>query len=272
MTKRNDLGKTAVLERILQEKHIGFLGGPEGFRENLPTLVMVHGAGGCSQVWQNQATLLGKALNTLAIDLPGHGKTPGPAHSTIEAYAVWLRQVLIGMDMEAPFLMGHSMGGAVVQEAALTYPELLGGIVLAGTGPHLPVAPNLLEGLDNRFEETVDTVIRYAYARNADPNMIRQGAALMKEAGSAVVHEDFLACDRFDRRKEIHEIRRPCLIICGEEDRLTPPALSRSLNDAISGSELFLLPSSGHMVMLESFKTFNRTVRHFVLKNSGRPL
>lgn len=269
MREKGKRRKAGIMEGSLRERDIGFLAGREGFREDLPTLLMVHGAGGHSQVWQNQTTLLDKAFNTLAIDLPGHGKTPGPGLGTIEGYAGWLEAILAGTEGEPPFLMGHSMGGAVVQEAALTYPELMGGIVLAATGPHLPVAPNLLEGFRDRFEGTVDAVIRYAYAPDADPNLIRQGAELMKEAGSVVVHEDFLACDRFDRRKDIHRIHLPCLIICGEEDKLTPPALSRSLNEAISGSELVLLPSAGHMVMLESFKNFNRTVTHFVLKNTG---
>jgi pimeloyl-ACP methyl ester carboxylesterase len=254
---------------ILKSMKVGFMEGPNGYREGLPTLLMIHGAGGRSRIWQNQLRVLGNEINTLAIDLPGHGETPGPGRDAIDAYTGWLETLLARLASRAPFLMGHSLGGAVVQEAALQFPEHIGGIVLAATGPHLPVAPPLLEGMKNRFEEIVDTVIKYAYAPDADPILIREGARLMKESGATVVHDDFLACDRFDRRRDVSGIHLPCLIICGEEDKLTPPALSKGLNRSIGGSRLVLLPSAGHMVMIENFRGFNQAVQEFVLANSN---
>jgi 3-oxoadipate enol-lactonase len=250
---------------ILKSMKIGFMEGPGGYREAVPTLVMIHGAGGRSRIWQNQLRFLKGEINTLAVDLPGHGETPGPGKDTIDDYTNWLEDLLTRLELKAPFLMGHSLGGAIVQEAALRFPEQLGGMVLAATGPHLPVAPPFLEGMKNRFEGIVDTIIEYAYAPGADPVLIREGARLMKESGATVVHDDFLACDRFDRRKEISSVQMPCLIICGEEDKLTPPALSKGLNHSISGSRLVLLPSAGHMVMIEAFRAFNQALQEFVL-------
>ncbi len=249
----------------LKNLHVGFMTGPNGHRETLPTLIMIHGAGGRSQVWQSQLRSLEDKINTLAIDLPGHGQTPGPGRDTIDDYTSWLEDLFTRLDLKAPFLMGHSLGGAIVQEAALRFPEQLGGMVLVATGPHLPVAPPFLEGMKKHFEEIVDTIIKYAYGPGADPVLIREGARLMKESGAAVVHGDFLACDHFDRRKDIAKIQLPCLIICGEEDKLTPPPLAKGLNHSISGSRLVLLPSAGHMVMIENFRPFNLAVREFVL-------
>ena len=240
------------------------MSGPKGFRDSAQTLIMVHGAGGRSQIWQNQLRVLEGNCNTLAIDLPGHGDTTGPGRDTIDDYTGWMEDLLVGLNLKAPLLMGHSLGGAIVQEAALRFPERLGGIILASTGPNLPVAPAFLDGMKNRFEETIDTIIKYAYGPDADPVLIREGARLMKESGAKIVHDDFLACDRFDRRKEISQIQLPCLIICGEEDKLTPPILSKGLNEAIGGSRLALLPSAGHMVMIENFRDFNRAVLEFL--------
>ena len=61
----------------LEDLKIGYLMGDEGLKEGRPTLVMVHGAGGRAQIWQNQIVLLDKTMNALALDLPGHGNTAG---------------------------------------------------------------------------------------------------------------------------------------------------------------------------------------------------
>ncbi len=251
----------------LKGLNIGFTKGQRGYRADLPTLVMVHGAGGSSRFWNGQVHPLAKEVNSFALDLPGHGNSPGPGRDSIASYAEWLRDVLGRLPGDRLFLMGHSMGGAIVQEAALRFPDMFSGIILAATGPRLTVAPQFLEGLTNRFDETVETIIKYAYAADADPALIRQGAQLMKEPGAIVVHDDFLACDRFDRRNDLSHLRVPCLIICGEEDKLSPPVLSQRLRDALPDATLVMVPSAGHMVMIENLKIFNQAVLDFIVSS-----
>ncbi|HDZ24173.1 MAG TPA: alpha/beta hydrolase [Desulfobacteraceae bacterium] len=251
---------------FLKSRKVGFAEAPGGYREGLPTLVMIHGAGGCARMWQAQVRPLGKEINTLALDLPGHGDTPGPGMNTIASYADWLLDILQQLDIHWMFLMGHSMGGAIVQEVALRHQGILSGIILAATGPRLPVAPQFLEGLTKEFKGTVETIMNYGYAPDADPVLIGQGVQLMKQAGSTIVHDDFFACNGFDRKNDLSHIKLPCLIICGEQDRLTPSRLSESMRNAIPGAEFVLVPSAGHMVMIENFKVFNQTVQDFILK------
>ncbi len=250
----------------LRDMDIGFEAGSGRFDENRPTLVMIHGAGGGSQIWKNQVNRLDDSVNTLALDLPGHGNTGGQSKALVEEYSRWLRKILGDMFYKPVFLMGHSLGGAIVLETALLFPELLKGIVLVGTGPLLRVAPVFINGFLDKFEETIDMVIGYAYASGADLTLIREGAKLMKEAGAEVVHDDFMACNSFDRRKELKNINLPCQIICGEEDKLTPPALSETLNRSIRKSVLTILPSAGHHVMIETYEAFNRRVEDFVFE------
>jgi pimeloyl-ACP methyl ester carboxylesterase len=248
----------------LKEMGIGFETRSDTFSGSLPILVMIHGAGGQSQVWQNQTRFLKDSVNAVGLDLPGHGHTRAAKMPNIETYAEWLGNTLKDLFERPVFLMGHSFGGAVVQQTALLYPDLLHGIILVGTGPRLQVAPVFLEGLLNDFEKTVDSIIEFAYASEADVSMVKEGAKLMKTAGAEVVHGDFLACNLFDLRNEVDKIRTPCLIICGDQDKLTPVSLSESLKKLIKGSRFEIVPSAGHMVMIEKYKVLNNYVTGFI--------
>jgi len=256
----------------LMDMGVGFRPATGDMSADRPTLLMIHGAGGSSENWQNQvraskapAGRLGGSVNALAVDLPGHGESTGPGHFDMDAYAAWLSEILRTVFDEPPFVMGHSMGGSIVQKVALSDPNLMRGIILVGTGPRLQVAPAFLEGLQKDFETTVDTLMAYAYAPDADTRLVQQGINLMKAAGPEVAYGDFYACDRFDVRDRIGAIDLPCLVLCGSEDKLTPPSLSRKLHDAIRGSRMEIIPHAGHMVMVEQFQAFNERVLDFIL-------
>ncbi len=252
--------------QALKKAGIGFEAGFKDFKEDRPTLLMIHGAGGRSQVWRNQIHPLKSSANTLAVDLPGHGDTVESAKSTIDEYAKWLLETLEVFFPLKPYLMGHSMGGAIVQTAAFQSPVSMKGIVLASTGPRLGVAPAFLEGLLHNFDRIIDTIMGYAYAPGVDPRLLTEGAALMRASGGEVVHGDFMACNRFDMRERIQKITLPTLILCGEKDQLTPPSLSEKLKKSIIKSQLQIVPSAGHMVMIENHKAFNKSVLDFILE------
>jgi pimeloyl-ACP methyl ester carboxylesterase len=73
-----------------------------------------------------------------------------------------------------------------------------------------------------------------------------------------------MACNRFDMQDRIAQITLPALILCGEKDRLTPLSLSEELKTAIAGSRCDIIPSAGHMVMLETPGAFNKSVLDFI--------
>ena len=161
----------------LKDMDIGFEAGSQDFTEKRPTLVMIHGAGVRSRIWKNQVRPLNDFMNTLALDLPGHGNTSGQGKSLVGEYAQWLGSILEVLFNEPVFLMGHSMGGAIMQDMALSHSDLLKGLILVGTGPVLRVAPKFLEGFLTKFEETVDIVVSYGYAFGTDPSLIIEGSA-----------------------------------------------------------------------------------------------
>jgi len=232
-----------------------------------PPLLFLHGAGGTHRHWGKQIRGLRDAT-VVALDLPGHGRSKGKGRQTIEGYADLVAEFMAALDLESPTVMGHSMGGAIALDLALRYGDRLGGLVLVGTGARLRVMPSLLQGLKGEFESTVDLLCRYLYGPSASEKMVRLGREEMLAIGPEVLLGDYLACDRFDVIDRLSEVRLPTLVICGEEDQLTPLKYSRFLVDHIPGARLVTIPEAGHMVMLEKPQETTDVIAKFSLKPS----
>lgn len=137
-------------------------------------------------------------------------------------------------------------------------------MVLVGTGARLRVLPMILNGLRENFEETVRQINELHYSRKASPDMLVKSLGRMLEVQPEIVHGDYLACDRFDLMNEVKRIDVPALILCGDEDQLTPAKYSQFLQSRIRGSRLEIIPDAGHMVMMESASAFNQRVKEFI--------
>jgi len=246
-------------------KQISYWEGRKGFIEGKAYILFIHGAGGGQYTWSCQKSFFEKEFNPIVIELPGHGESGGKGEGDILAYAEQVYAFLKVVGIQKVFLVGHSMGGAIVQTLALTHPEGIKGIVLVGTGARLKTLPMLLNGIKNNFKETVPKIVQYAYSRKASSELIEGGINQMLQCRPEVLHGDFSACDRFDVMKEVEKINLPTLILCGEDDTLTPVLYSQFLHSRIKGSNLEVLPNAGHMVMMESPQAFNGKIRDFIV-------
>ena len=245
-------------------KKISYWTGRKGFVEGREFILFIHGAGGGQYTWSCQKGFFEKEFNPIIIELPGHGESGGEGKKEIGRYAEEVYGFLQTVGVRKVFLVGHSMGGAIVQTLALTDSEIIQVIVLVGTGARLRVLPSILDGINTNFEETIPKIVQFAYSRKAPPDLIRDGVTQMLKCRPEVLHGDFSACDRLDVMKEVEKIDLPTLILCGEDDALTPVLYSRFLHSRIKGSRLEVLPDAGHMVMMESSQAFNEKIREFI--------
>ena len=245
-------------------QEVGFRAGVSGLLPHRSTLILIHGAGGSSQSFLPQIRRLDRRLNVLAIDLPGHGRTPGPGRSSIAEYAAWLSQVLQGLPDRGCYLGGHSMGGAVCLELALQRPGGFRGLVLIATAASFSIAPETLSGLRSAPDAVLERINRQCYARGTSQAILAQSLGLLRQTAAETIYGDFLACSRFRRISDLAGLDRPALILAGDEDLLVPPSATTLLQKALPGSRLVSIPGAGHMVMLEKPGLVHKALLHFI--------
>ena len=248
----------------VNNRQISYWEGKDAQQEGRETILFVHGAGGGQLTWSFQKAFFERHAHPIMIELPGHGDSGGDGEDEIGHYAEHVYSFMKALDLPKTFLVGHSMGGAIVQTLALRYPMLVKGIVLVGTGARFRVWTAMLEAVHKNFQDNGHLMTRYAFSRKAPQGLIEKAMDRLMQVRPEVLHGDFLACDRFDVMKEVGKIQLPTLIICGDEDEMTPVKYSQYLHDRIKGSRLEVLPKAGHMVMMESAEAFNEKVKAFV--------
>src|SRR5690348_9377638 len=133
--------------------------GGAGFDPAGRAVLFLHGAGMDHTVWNFPARYFahrGRAV--LAPDLPGHGATAGPPHSSIDALAGWVDRLLAALGVPAAILVGHSMGAAVALATAAAASSRVAGLALLGAALRLPVHPDLMAAAAADRREASDLV------------------------------------------------------------------------------------------------------------------
>ncbi len=234
--------------------------------ETLP-LVLIHGAGGNHLYWPPEIRRL-SGYRVLAIDLPGHGKSTGRGYQSIVAYRDAVLEWLLAIGISRAVFVGHSMGSAIVQMIAIENPEHVLGLILLGSATSLVVNPALLEDTSHpsTFHNIVDKVIDWSFSPQTPDRLIDLARKRMLEIRPSVLRGDFLACNDYDATSRISSIIQPTLVICGDEDKMTPLRNAKILSDNIPSAQIEIIPEAGHMVMLEKPQAVAEAMINF-LKN-----
>ncbi|UCD84704.1 MAG: alpha/beta hydrolase [Deltaproteobacteria bacterium] len=229
-------------------------------------LLFVHGAGGSSFVWRAQFDFFQRDYQTILINLPGHGDSGGEGKSSIDGYRDFVRGFLDALGLKSVWIIGHSMGGAIAISLAFNAHERLNGLVLVGTGAKLKVAPMIFQALEGDFETAIRQSAQLSFAKDTAQDIIDAHIKEMLKGKPGVMINDFRACDKFDVREQLPDIDLPTLIICGDEDQLTPTRYSEYLRERIKDSQLNIINGAGHMVAVEKPEEFNSILGQFLLR------
>ncbi|MGW8144637.1 MAG: alpha/beta fold hydrolase [Anaerolineales bacterium] len=234
-------------------------------------LLLIHGAGGAYLSWSSELRRL-PGNDVLAIDLPGHGDSPGESMGSIGAYADEVLNFLDQLKIDQVVLSGHSMGGAIAMQLCLDQPERVAGLILVGSGAKYEVNPKLIEYCESdiTYPHALDLIIKFSFSQATDKRLVELAAKRLAETPPKILQADFIACDRFEISNQLGEINQPTLVICGEEDRMMPVSCSKMLTEGIPKSRLEIVPAAGHMVMLERPEVVAQLVLEFLTEIKSR--
>ncbi len=104
----------------------------------------------------------------------------------------------------------------------------------------------------------------YAYSSHTELPLKQSNQEILVKNGSQVLYSELKACSVFDVREKIHKINIPTLILCGEEDKMTPPKLSNYLQENIPDAKLILIKNAGHFVFQETPDQANSYIFEFL--------
>lgn len=240
-------------------------------------VVLIHGFPFSSAAWGPQLQPLAKAgFRALAPDLRGHGSSAvGDGLYTIERYADDVLGLLAHLELGPAVLCGLSMGGYVALRAAEKAPAKVKALVLCDTrseadgnpakalraGAMRAVAEKGVAFFADEFAKNLFAPATFAAGRPCVETVKR----IMKANSELGVRGALLAlAARPDATAFLPSIKVPTLILVGEHDALTPPALSESMRAAIPGARMHLIPGAGHLSSIEAPEEFNARLLAFL--------
>jgi 3-oxoadipate enol-lactonase len=231
-------------------------------------LVLLHGVGSDKSVWRPQLDHFGEERRTVAFDYPGYGDSePAPEGTTRDDYAAAIVSAMAALGIGKAHICGLSLGGVVAIAINHAAPDACASLVLADTFASHPdghaIYDRSLAASENMrvlAESRVDVLL----AQPADPAIRSEVIETMSRIDPAAYRIGASAVWLADQVEQADAIRVPTLVVCGEHDRITPPALSTSLTRMIPGAHYEPIENAGHLSNLEQPAAFNTIVGAFI--------
>ena len=240
------------------------------------TLLLHQGLGQGSWAWRYQVPVFAQRFRTIVFDTRGTGRSQVPAEPYgIEELAADAALILDGRPAH---VIGFSMGGYVALTLALTRPELVRSLVLAGTGAggpgRVPRPAHVREAFEAALrlppEEQRRATLPYTLSAGwpeANPERFEEivTATLEYPTPMKTIETHMAACYAFyDEGVEVERIAAPALVVHGAEDVIVPPENGRILARRLPNARHVELEGRGHNVVLEDPETFNELVLDFL--------
>jgi 3-oxoadipate enol-lactonase len=231
-------------------------------------LVFLHGVGSDKSVWRPQLEHFGEERRAIAFDYPGYGESdPAPEHVSRDDYAAAMIAAMDELGVARAHVCGLSLGGVVAIAMSAQAPERCASLILADTFAAHPDGQAFYdrsiaasENMRALAEARVDVLL----AQPADPAVRREVIETMARIDPAAYRTGAEAVWLADQRERAEAIRVPALVLCGAEDRITPPALSTALTRLIPGARYEAVEGAGHLSNLERPDEFNALAGGFI--------
>lgn len=225
------------------------------------SVIFVHGTGQDHSIWAMYCQYFGaRDRNVLAVDLPGHGRSEGPALASVAAMADWVAALITVADLGKAAIVGHSLGSLIALDCAARHPDRVRAIALLGTCVPMPVNDALLLAAREDTDSAIQMMTKWSFARaeKGSPQAARiaemqaASARLMSQSAPGVIFTDLNACNEYSCGLDrAISVRCPAMLILGGQDRMTPAAGAGKLAESIKDSRVALIPEAGHGMLAE---------------------
>lgn len=224
------------------------------------SVVFVHGAGMDHSVWVMPARYFARnGLNVLAPDLPGHGRSDGPAMDSIVGMAGWVVRAMDAAGMESAAVAGHSMGALVAYALAAEFPQRCRSLALLGICAPMPVTDALLDAAEDNDHAAIDMANTWSHSpgarlgANENPGlwMMGMGQRLLEAARPGVFHADLSACNAFEPDALAGQAVSPALVLLGMADQMTPAPAGLRVLERLARARTVQLAGCGHSMLSE---------------------
>lgn len=240
-----------------------------------PGIVFLHGIGGCVDTWQAQIEHFQDRCDVLAWSAPGFGGTPRLADLNFANLAAKLAEDMHAAGIGKAAIVGHSFGGMIAQQFVKDFPEMVSALVLIGTSPAFgnPAGDFQKQFVADRTRPLNEGKSMAELAAAAIPNLLGPkaapaAAAVAIEAMAKVPEQTYRdvvqLLTTFDLRENLANIQVPVLLVAGEMDRLSPPAMMEKTASYIPGARFEMLAGIGHMTQIEDPAGVNILIDDFL--------
>ncbi|SVB71584.1 uncharacterized protein METZ01_LOCUS224438 [marine metagenome] len=250
----------------MQDTYIGDEG--KGF-----PLVLVHGFLGSSKMWKPQIDFFKYHFRVITPDLPGFGRSnKAKSHNSIQSIANLLLDCLEEKKIDKFHLLGHSMGGMIVQEMAKKSGGKISKLVCYSTGPRGEM-PGRFETVDqsrenikkNGLEVTAKNIAQTWFVLGEKAKYFDLCLEAGKQTSIEAADNALIAIKNWDGVKNLQDIKNNTLIIWGDKDKSYNLGQVQTLEKNISDSNLVIFKGCAHNVHLEQPDQFNHTIKDFLL-------
>jgi len=256
-----------VIKNRMKDIYIGDVG--KGF-----PLVLVHGFLGSSKMWEPQINFFKNHFRVITPDLPGFGKSNKlKSFNCIESIASLLLEVLEKKQIYKFHLLGHSMGGMIVQEMAKNEGNKISKLVCYSTGP-VGEMPGRFETVDqsrenlkkNGLEVTANNIAKTWFVKGEKAKYFNVCIEAGKQTSIEVADNALIAFKNWDGVDNLKNINNETLIVWGDKDKSYNVNQINILKKNISNSSLIIFAGCAHNVHLEKVDEFNKKIKEFLNK------
>ena len=237
-------------------------------------LVLVHGFLGSSNMWKPQINFFKKYFRVITPDIPGFGKSNKvKALNSIQSIANFLLDCLEERKIHKFNLVGHSMGGMIVQEMAKKRADRILKLVCYSTGSigEMPGRFETIEQSRKNFKEvglesTIKNIVKTWFTKGEKAKYFNLCIKSGKQTSIEAIDNTLTAFKKWNEENSLKKIKNSTLIIWGDKDRSYNKKQILKLKKNIKYSKLVIFKQCAHNVHLEEVNKFNNIIYDFLLK------